>query len=147
MIPVAKTTFRQATAEVPWNGIIPAVLIGVILLAALIIVFIKWQRSREIKYPPDSSYSDSVDSSNKYPPMGETNFGYDAYEDDSGIVTEFSKSPEELEIEYEDEGLDPKNLTKGTFIRYNVKDYSRNIDSVNYNGVTRQAPNGMDVYF
>lgn len=104
-------------------------------------------RSREIKYPPDSSYSDSVDSSNKYPQMGETNFGYDAYEDDSGIVTEFSKSPEELEIEYEDEGLDPKNLTKGTFIRYNVQDYSRNIDSVNYNGVTRQVPNGMDVYF
>uniref|UniRef100_A0A8W8JKM3 Uncharacterized protein n=1 Tax=Magallana gigas TaxID=29159 RepID=A0A8W8JKM3_MAGGI len=147
VIPVAKTTFRQATAEVPWNGIIPAVLIGVILLAALLIVFIKWQRSREIKYPPDSSYSDSVDSSNKYPQMGETNFGYDAYEDDSGIVTEFSKSPEELEIEYEDEGLDPKNLTKGTFIRYNVQDYSRNIDSVNYNGVTRQVPNGMDVYF
>lgn len=147
VIPVAKTTFKQVTAEVPWNGIIPAVLIGVILLAALIIVFIKWQRSREIKYPPDSSYSDSVDSSNKYPPMGETNFGYDAYEDDSGIVTEFSKSPEELEIEYEDEGLDPKNLTKGTFIRYNVKDYSRNIDSVNHNGVRRQAPNGMDVYF
>lgn len=104
-------------------------------------------RSREIKYPPDSSYSDSVDSSNKYPPMGETNFGYDAYEDDSGIVTEFSKSPEELEIDYEDEGLDPKNLTKGTFIRYNVKDYSRNIDSVNHNGVRRQAPNDMDVYF
>eukprot|EP00105_Crassostrea_gigas_P028806 XP_011450564.2 PREDICTED: mucin-3A isoform X2 [Crassostrea gigas] len=147
VIPVAKTTFRQATAEVPWNGIIPAVLIGVVLLAALIIVFIKWQRSREIKYPPDSSYSDSVDSSNKYPQMGETNFGYDAYEDDSGIVTEFSKSPEELEIDYEDEGLDPKNLTKGTFIRYNVKDYSRNIDSVNHNGVRRQAPNDMDVYF
>lgn len=147
VIPVAKTTFRQATSEVPWNGIIPAVLIGVVLLAALLIVFIKWQRSREIKYPPDSSYSDSVDSSNKYPQMGETNFGYDAYEDDSGIVTEFSKSPEEFEIEYEDEGLDPKNLTKGPFIRYNVKDYSRNIDSVNHNGVRQQAPNGMDVYF
>lgn len=79
--------------------------------------------------------------------MGETNFGYDAYEADSGIVSEFSKSPEELEIDYADEERDPKNLTKGPFIRYTVKDYSRNIESVNNNGVRNQAPNGMDVYF
>lgn len=128
------------------TGIIPAILIGVILLAALLIAFIKWQRNREIKYPHDSSYGDSMDSTNQYSPMGEINFGYDAYEADSGIVTEFSKSPEELEIKYADKGLDPKNLTKGLFIRYNVKDY-RNIDSVNYNGVGKQAPNGMDVNF
>lgn len=147
VIPIVKTTFRQTTAEVPWNGIIPAILIGLIILAALLIAFIKWQRSREIKYPPNSAYSESVDSSNKYPPMGETNFGYDAYEADSGIVSEFSKSPEELEIEYADGELDPKNLTKGPFIRYNVKDYSRNIESVDYNGVRKQAPNAMDVYF
>lgn len=147
VIPIVKTTFRQTTAEVPWNGIIPAILIGLIILAALLIAFIKWQRSREIKYPPNSSYSESEDPSNKYPPMGETNFGYDAYEADSGIVSEFSKSPEELEIEYAGEERDPKNLTKGPFIRYNVKDYSRNIESVNYNGVRNQAPNGMDVYF
>lgn len=147
IIPIVRTTFRQASEEVPWSGIIPAILLGVLLLAALLIAFIKWQRSREIKYPPNSFYSDSLDSSNKYPPMGETNFGYDAYEEDSGIVAEFSRSPEELEIEFADEGLDPKNLTKGPFIRYNVKDYSRNIESANYSSVRKQTPNGMDVYF
>lgn len=48
--------------------------------------------------------------------MGEINFGYDVYEDDLGIVIEFLKSFEEFEIEYEDEGLDLKNLMKGIFI-------------------------------
>lgn len=85
----------------------------------------------------DSFYSDSVDFLNKYLLMEEINFGYDVYEDDLGIVIEFLKSFEEFEIEYEDEGLDLKNLMKGIFIWYNVKDYSRNIDSVNYNGVRR----------
>lgn len=68
----------------------------------------------------DSFYSDSVDFLNKYLLMGEINFGYDVYEDDLGIVIEFLKSFEEFEIEYEDEGLDLKNLMKGIFIWYNV---------------------------
>lgn len=32
-------------------------------------------------------------------------------------------------------------------IRHNVKEYSRNLNSVNYYGVRKQAPTGMDLYF
>lgn len=78
--------------------------------------FLIFFRSCEIKYLFDSFYSDSVDFLNKYLLMGEINFGYDVYEDDLGIVIEFLKSFEEFEIDYEDEGLDLKNLMKGIFI-------------------------------
>ena len=104
-------------------------------------------RSREIKYPDDGTFSDSMNSTEKFPGMGETNLGYDAYDEGPEIVTDFPKSPEIIEMEFSQDELDPKNLTKGPFIRYNVKNYSKNNGSLNHRSVNEPKQNGMDVYF
>nr|XP_022286725.1 mucin-22-like [Crassostrea virginica] len=146
-VPTILTTSKQVDKGTPWSGIIPAILLGVIIFVALIYAFVKWQRSREIKYPDDGTFSDSMNSTEKFPGMGETNFGYDAYDEGPEIVTDFPKSPEIIEMEFSQDELDPKNLTKGPFIRYNVQDYSKNNGSLNHRSVNEPKQNGMDVYF
>ncbi|XP_062616619.1 uncharacterized protein LOC134278325 [Saccostrea cucullata] len=137
----------------PWSGIIPAILLGIILLVVLVFAFIKCQRSREIKYPKDNE-NISID---KYPSMGETNFGYDAYDEGPDINAEFTKIPEEIEIDGivlsnttiddVESHVQPHNLTEGPFVRYNVKDYRASGNIPKYAVVNKGTQNGPDIYF
>ncbi|XP_061167493.1 mucin-5AC-like [Saccostrea echinata] len=147
--PVITTSKPLLERGTPWSGIIPAILLGIILLVALVLAFVKWQRSREIKYPKDNE-SISID---KYPSIGEANFGYDAYDEGPEFITEFTKSPEEFEIDgivlsnSTTDDVEPRNITEGPFVRYNVKDYRTSGNIPKYSVVNRGTQNGPDIYF
>lgn len=85
-------------------------------------------------------------------PGGHTNIGYDAFDEGPEIITEFTKSPENRELDsivlenVTENEPEPNNKMKGAFIRYDVKDYRKGRNSPDKTVVKRE-PNGPDVYF
>ncbi|XP_048769860.1 uncharacterized protein LOC125676015 [Ostrea edulis] len=137
----------QADRGTQWSLIIPAILLGIILFFALMFAFIKWKRSLEIKYPSEDHAPLHYNT-----PGGHTNIGYDAFDEGPEIITEFTKSPENRELDsivlenVTENEPEPNNQMKGAFIRYDVKDYRKGRNSPDKTVVKRE-PNGPDVYF